>query len=80
MVMCWASCFSLHGVRIYANIQIMKTIVFYTLTNGRKPVPEYIKSLSSKQAEKVVFVLDLVETSAVVPQKFLKKLKATGVI
>ena len=77
MVTCWTSRLPLRNVRIYANIKIMKTIAFYTLTNGMKPVAEYIKSLPSKQAEKVVFVLDLVETSAVVPQKFLKKLKAT---
>ena len=55
----------------------MKKIVFYTLASGKKPVIQYIKSLPSKQAEKVIFVLDLVETSTVVPQKFLKKLKAT---
>ncbi len=77
MVTCWTSRLPLHNVRVYANIKITKTIVFYTLANGRKPVAEYIKSLPSKQAEKVVFVLDLVETFAVVPQKFLKKLKAT---
>jgi len=77
MAIYWPNRLSLRSVRIYANMQFMKTIVFYTLTNDRKPVAEYIKSLPSKQAEKVVFVLDLVETSAVVPQKFLKKLKAT---
>jgi len=55
----------------------MKRISFYSLTNGRKPVAEYIKSLPSRQAEKVVFVLELIETAESVPTKFLKKLKGT---
>jgi len=40
-------------------------------------VAEYIKSLPSRQAEKVVFVLELIETAESVPTKFLKKLKGT---
>ena len=55
----------------------MKKIVFYELASGEKPVAEYIKSLSDQQAEKIVFVLDLIETVKVIPNKFLKKLKAT---
>jgi len=55
----------------------MKRISFYSLANGRKPVAEYIKSLTSSQAEKVVFVLELIETIEIVPTKFLKKLKGT---
>ena len=55
----------------------MKTIVFYTLENGRKPVAEYIQALPVKQAEKIVFVLDLIETVDVIPRKFFKKLTST---
>ena len=35
------------------------------------------KAFHSKQAEKVVFVLDLIETAEVVPRKFFTKLTAT---
>lgn len=38
---------------------------------------EYLDSLSDKQAEKVFFVLDIVEKFELVPSKFLKKLEAT---
>ena len=55
----------------------MKKIVFYKLENGKKPVFEYIRTLSGKQAEKVVFVLDLIETVEVVPRKFFKKMTAS---
>lgn len=55
----------------------MKKVVFYTLANGSKPVAEYIKSLPSRHAEKIVFVLELIESTTMVPAKFLKKLKGT---
>jgi phage-related protein len=55
----------------------MKKVVFYTLANGRKPIFEYIRNLPVKQAEKIVFVLDLIETIEAVPRKFLKKLIGT---
>ncbi len=56
----------------------MRIIEFYKLPNGKKPVAEYIKSLSIKQAEKVVSVLELIETIEFVPKKFFRKLTATA--
>ena len=36
-----------------------------------------LDNLSNKQAEKVFFVLDLIEAIDIVPRKFFKKLEAT---
>ena len=37
----------------------------------------FLESLSKKQVEKVLFVLDLIESIDIVPRKFFKKLEAT---
>lgn len=58
----------------------MREIIFYRTETGKCPVEEYLDSLSDKQAEKVFFVLDIVEKFELVPSKFLKKLEATDVI
>ena len=55
----------------------MRKIIFYHLENGKCPVEDYLESLSSKQVEKVFFVLDLIENIDIVPRKFFKKLEAT---
>jgi phage-related protein len=54
----------------------MREIIFYRTETGRCPVEEYLDSLADKQAEKVFFVLDIVEKFEIVPGKFLKKLEA----
>lgn len=54
----------------------MRKIIFYRTEIDRCPVEEYLDSLSEKQAEKVFFVLDIVEKFKIVPSKFLKKLEA----
>ncbi|OGQ93958.1 MAG: hypothetical protein A2521_04285 [Deltaproteobacteria bacterium RIFOXYD12_FULL_57_12] len=55
----------------------MRKIIFYCLENGECPVRNFLDSLSSKQVEKVFFVLDLIENFDLVPSKFFKKLGAT---
>lgn len=55
----------------------MRKIIFYRLENGKRPVENFLESLSSKQVEKVFFVLDLIENIDIVPRKFFKKLEAT---
>ena len=55
----------------------MRKIIFYRLANGACPVQEYLDTLSSKQAEKVFFVLDLIESLDIVPVKFFKKMEAS---
>jgi phage-related protein len=54
----------------------MREIIFYRTETGKCPVEEYLDSLSDKQAEKVFFVLDIVEKFELVPSKFLKKLES----
>ncbi len=55
----------------------MKVINFYKTEKGKCPVEEYLDSLSNKQVEKVFFVLRLIESLDIVPQKYFKKLVST---
>jgi phage-related protein len=52
----------------------MKTIKFYKLLLGKSPIEEFLDSLSSKEAQKIVWVLKLIEEMEVVSTKFYKKL------
>ena len=52
----------------------MREIVFYRMESGRCPVEEFLDSLNSKQAQKVAWVLQLVEELNVVPVQYFKKL------
>ena len=52
----------------------MRTIEFYRLPNGNSPVEEFLDSLTGKQAQKVLWVLQLVEELEVVPHQYFKKL------
>ncbi len=52
----------------------MRTIKFYRLPNGNSPVKEFLDSLSGKQAQKVLWVLQLVEEMDIVPRQYFKKL------
>jgi len=52
----------------------MRTVDFYRLPNGNSPVEEFLDSLTGKQAQKVLWVLQLVEELDVVPRQYFKKL------
>ena len=52
----------------------MRTVEFYRLPNGNSPVEEFLDSLTGKQAQKVLWVLRLVEELDVVPRQYFKKL------
>lgn len=52
----------------------MRTIVFCRTASGRCPVEEFIDSLSDQHAQKVAWVLRLVERLDMVPQQYFKKL------
>ena len=52
----------------------MRTIQFYRLPNGDSPVEEFLDSLTGKQAQKVLWVLRLVEELEVIPRQYFKKL------
>jgi phage-related protein len=52
----------------------VRTISFYRTRTGDCPVKEFLDSLTGKQAQKVLWVLRLVEELNNVPQQYLKKL------
>lgn len=56
----------------------MREIVFYSTPTGKVPVEEFLDSLAGKQAQKVTWVLQLVEELGRVPAKFLRKLEGTN--
>jgi phage-related protein len=64
-------------VHVFVNLLLMRTIRFYRTASGSSPVEEFLDSLSGKQAQKVVWVLRLVEELERVPDLYLKKLVGT---
>lgn len=55
----------------------MRTVNFYRSESGNSPVEDFLDSLSGKQAQKMVWVLRLIEELEVVPSQYLKKLVNT---
>jgi len=51
--------------------------VFYRTESGGCPAEEFLDSLSAKQAQKVTWVMELVEELDVVPVKYFKKMTGT---
>ena len=64
-------------VHICVNL-MMRTIVFYRTMRGTSPVEEFLDSLNGKQAQKVVWVLRLIEELPQVPTQYFKKLEGTS--
>jgi phage-related protein len=56
---------------------IVHTIEFYTTPSGNCPVEEFLDSLNDQHAQKVTWVLRLVERIDIVPTQYLKKLDGT---
>ena len=56
----------------------MKTISFYQTKSGKKPVQEYLDSLTDTQATKIAWVLKLIREMKQVPSKYFKKLVNTN--
>ena len=52
----------------------MKEIKFYKLPSGKSPIEDFLDSLSSKEAQKVTWVLSLIEEIDNISTKFYKKL------
>jgi len=52
----------------------MRTIIFYRLPNGQSPIELFLDSLTGKQAQKVLWVLQLIEELEQVPRQYFKKL------
>ncbi len=55
----------------------MKEIHFYRTESGACPVEEFLGSLTGKQAQKVTWVLQLIEELEVIPAQYFKKLVNT---
>jgi phage-related protein len=55
----------------------VREIRFYRTVSGRSPVEEFLDTLSGKQAQKLIWVLRLVEELGRVPEQYLKKLTGT---
>ena len=52
----------------------MKEIKFYKTSSGKSPIEEFLDSLSSKEAQKVIWVLNLIEEIDSISTKFYKQL------
>jgi phage-related protein len=52
----------------------VRNVNFYRTESGKSPVEDFLDSLSGKQAQKVVWVLRLIEELDIVPGQYLKKL------
>ena len=52
----------------------MRTVNFYRLPNGTSPIETFLDSLTGKQAQKVLWVLQLIEELDVIPRQYFKKL------
>ncbi len=55
---------------------IMKEIRFYKTSSGKSPIEDFLDSLSSKEAQKVTWVLSLIEEMENISTKFYKKLSS----
>jgi phage-related protein len=59
----------------------MKEIKFYKTSSGKSPIKDFLDSLSSKEAQKVTWVLSLIEEMETVSTKFYKQLSnSDGII
>lgn len=52
----------------------MRTVIFYRLPNGQSPIETFLDSLTGKQAQKVLWVLQLIEELESIPRQYFKKL------
>ena len=55
----------------------MRKIIFYRTTSGQNPIEDFLDQLPAKSAQKVTWVLKLVEELDQVPSNYFKKLVNT---
>jgi phage-related protein len=58
----------------------MREIVFYKTKDDKCPVEDFLDSLNSKQAQKAIWVMQLIEELEQIPTTYLKKLTNTDEI
>jgi len=56
---------------------VNRTVLFHRTINGRCPVQEFLDSLPGKVAQKIAWVLRLLEDMDIVPVSYFKKLAGT---
>ena len=56
---------------------MVREILLYETVSGNCPVEEFLESLPPKQAQKVTWVLELIEELPSIPSTYLKKLVNT---
>ena len=54
-----------------------REITFYKTLSGKSPVEDFLDTLSSKQAQKVIWVLNLIEDLEIIPRQYFKKMVNT---
>lgn len=54
-----------------------RTVIFYRTVGDKCPVQEFIDSLPGKVAQKIVWILKLLEDLDIVPSSYFKKLVGT---
>lgn len=57
-----------------------RTVVFYTTAEGKCPIKDFLDALPGKAAQKVTWVLRLLEDLDVIPVTYFKKLTGTDEI
>ena len=57
-----------------------RIVIFYRTSDGKCPVEDFLDSLPGKVAQKIVWVLKLLEDLDVVPSSYFKKLIGTDEI
>ena len=57
-----------------------RNIIFYMTETGKRPVEELLDSLGSKEAQKILWVLKLIQELDRVPSQYFKKLAVSDEI
>jgi phage-related protein len=58
---------------------MVKGIEFYRTSEGRCPVEEFLDSVPGKIAQKITWLLEILELKGVLPSNYFKKLKNSDV-
>ena len=53
---------------------MVREVIFYKSGNNRSPIEEFLDTLSSRQAQKVAWVLNLIEEFDIVPGQYFQKM------
>ena len=56
---------------------MVREVIFYKTSSNRSPIDEFLDTLSSKQAQKVAWVLNLIEELDIVPRQYFQKMVST---